>query len=136
MATKQCKGTTRKGTQCPNHSGADGFCFVHSPNRAKERAEARKRGGQNRATPHVADAGTIPAEIKTVADVLKVLQYTLIELIAQPNGVIRARALIACALGFLKALEVGELEKRLEAVEAILKSNGGKQNEQGTSEPH
>lgn len=118
----QCKAKTKAGVQCSNGGGESGYCFVHNPAEAVKRASARKRGGVHRAAQHGGDSTTIPDDVKSVADVLKVLQYTLQELIVQPNGVIRARALISCAMGFLKALEVGELETRLEQVEAILKS--------------
>jgi hypothetical protein len=61
--------------------------------------------------------------VKTVDDVLAVLDYTMAEMLVQENGIVRARALISLALAYLKGLEVGELEERLEAIEIALKGD-------------
>lgn len=45
-----CTATTADGNPCPNAALAGGqFCFTHDPDKAAERDEARKRGGQARA---------------------------------------------------------------------------------------
>lgn len=45
-----CSATTADGKSCPN-AALDGgqFCFMHDPDKAAERDEARRRGGQARA---------------------------------------------------------------------------------------
>jgi hypothetical protein len=50
--TQRCRATTSKGKQCSGFVIADSeYCFTHSPEHAEERAQARQRGGKNRAAP-------------------------------------------------------------------------------------
>jgi predicted transcriptional regulator len=94
------------------------FCFTHAPERAKERARAHKRGGQNRITPKV---GTWNKRIATIADALDCLNDLILpDLIALENTVPRARALIAAIESAIRAIDAGELETRLTALERIL----------------
>lgn len=45
----RCKGQNADGKGCSAQPvRADGFCYWHSPATADERAEGRRRGGQNR----------------------------------------------------------------------------------------
>jgi hypothetical protein len=60
--------------------------------------------------------------VVTVKDAMRILSYTLAELLPMGNGIARARALISCALAFAKIVEVGEMETRLAAIETTLKS--------------
>ena len=117
---KPCQSTTRKGHACGAPAGASGYCFIHDPARAKERAAARRRGGLKRVTPHGGDAGNLPAEIRTLSGVLALLDYTRLELVAMDNGIARARALISLASAYTEAIKIGELEQRLEALEAVV----------------
>jgi hypothetical protein len=46
---QQCRATTKNGKQCSGYAVAGGeFCFTHSPDHARARAEAHRRGGENR----------------------------------------------------------------------------------------
>lgn len=116
----RCKAKKKNGERCPNAAGASGFCFTHDPARGAERAKARRRGGAARLVPHGGDPANLPAAVRSVADVQAVLDYTLRELVPHDNGIQRARALVSLSLACLKALEVGELEARLEQIEAAL----------------
>jgi hypothetical protein len=83
------------------------FCFTHAPERAKERARAHKRGGQNRITPKV---GTWNKRIATIADALDCLNDLILpDLIALENTVPRARALIAAIESAIRAIGAGEM---------------------------
>lgn len=97
------------------------FCFTHSPERAAERATARKLGGYNRHTPHAGDPSTIPPKIATVEDAGALLSYVLAELLVMDNGIARARALLSAYEMYLKSIEQTEIIKRLEALEAMQK---------------
>lgn len=47
---RRCRGRTRSGALCKAPAvGPDGWCWYHHPERAEERAEARRRGGLARA---------------------------------------------------------------------------------------
>jgi hypothetical protein len=115
---KQCKARTRKGSRCPNAAGESGYCFTHDPNRKKERAAARKLGGLRRRRSGVSGE---PVEIKTPADVLKLINSVIADAMQLDNSPSRARVLLQAASAASSALEAGELEERLEAVEATLK---------------
>lgn len=121
----ECQVMTKRGKVCRAAAlkGSD-YCYMHSPERAGERAAARRLGGQHRGS-HALEASSLPAKVRTVEDVLAVLDYTREELAALDNGIPRARALIALAGSYLQALEVGELEARLEALEAALPAKTG-----------
>jgi len=117
----QCNATTARGRPCgaPAQQGRP-YCFAHDPDRAAERTDARRLGGHNRRTPKVGDAGEYPTRLRSVADVQAVLERALVDTWAQENSGQRTQALVRLAQGALKALEVGELEERLAALEARL----------------
>lgn len=128
--SKRCKAKTKRGQPCGAAAGRSGYCAFHDPAHGKARAEGRKRGGQNRTTPHAGDESKLPAEVRSVPDVMAILDYTMRELLPQDNGIARARVLVSLALAYLRALDVGELEGRLEAIEQALKI--GATNEQAS----
>lgn len=101
--------------------GADGLCSFHSPAYAGRRAEGHKRGGQRHRIPHKGDLTVLPERVRTLEGVLSILNYTLMELLAHENSIVRARALIALSSAFIAAISAGELEARLDAVESALK---------------
>jgi len=93
------------------------YCFIHDPSQAKKRAQARKKGGENRYTPHFADPSKLPANVAGLEDANKILGYTLAEVIGMDNSIARARVLLALYDSFVKSFEIGELEKRIQALE-------------------
>jgi len=117
----QCTATTADGKRCraPALQGRP-FCFAHDPERAQERADARQRGGYNRRTPKATDPEGYPTRLRSVGDVQAVLERALADTWAQENSGARTQALVRLAHGALKALEVGDLEGRLAALEARL----------------
>ena len=105
---ERCGGYAVKGSR---------YCFTHDPTRGKQRAEARKLGGHNRQTAKT--AGDYPGDVDSAGDVLRILNATLLDTWEQENSAQRSRT-IGYLLGVaLKALEVGELEHRLETLEQI-----------------
>lgn len=118
----QCKAKTASGKPCrakPIKNSA--FCFIHDPSQGAKRAEARKRGGYRNRTPHAGDPESLPAQVQTLADAQRILDYTLREILPMENSLQRARVLIALFDAFAKAIEVGEFEARLAALEARVK---------------
>lgn len=115
-----CKATTKAGKTCNGFAVGDGdFCFAHSPDRAAERADARRRGGHARHGRKLGTAATgeTVVTIATVGDILKLLEDTANDLYGLENSISRARALISLAGTATKTLEISEIEKRLEALE-------------------
>jgi len=82
---------------------------------AAKRADARKRGGQNRRAGKQSKHGRY--SIKTVGEVLKALEDALNDAISLENSHARARTIGYLCQISLKALEVGEIERRLGALE-------------------
>ena len=121
----QCTATTTNGKACgaPALQGRP-FCYAHDPERAQERADARRRGGYNRRTPKAHAPEGYPTRLRSVDDVTALLEATLRDTWAQENSGARTQALVRLAHGALKALEVGELEERLAALEARLEGGG------------
>lgn len=122
----ECKGIKSDGQPCRAHpkNGAD-YCFLHDPARGGEAAQARKRGGQRVRPGHAAAVDALPAQVRTLDDVLAVLDYSLREALPLENSVARGRLLVAIAHAFIEAIKTGELENRMAAIEAALKVREG-----------
>ena len=119
---KRCKATKRDGRPCQAWSVAGSeFCFWHDPARAADRARASANGGHARHGRHLVstDDGE-PVSVADVADVLALLERAVNDVLTLENSIARARALGYLAGAALRALEVGQLEQRLEALEVIL----------------
>ncbi len=121
MPKKQCQATNRNGEPCDAPANESGFCFTHDATKGKERAIARRKGGLQRLTPHVADVSIVPKETRSIKDVMIILNYALQESLVLQNSIQRGRLLVSIAHGYIEALKVGEMEQRLEAVEMALK---------------
>jgi|SRR5581483_646968 hypothetical protein len=121
MSKRTCKAITKNGTRCPNAASASGFCFTHDPTRGKERAQARKLGGTRNRVPHNGNADALPKQVRTLPDVLAILDYALAETLPMENSIQRGRLLVALSHAFIEAIKEGELEQRVEAIERALK---------------
>lgn len=128
MATtaKTCQATTKRGQPCQSPAGADGFCFWHSPARAAERAEARSKGGKAR---HGRAITYIPGEegeisLENARDVLKLIERAANDALKMERSLSRSRTLGSLAAVALKAVEVTELEARIEALEQLINPTG------------
>ena len=93
------------------------LCYWHDPSVARERAEARRLGGLRRrrekATSQVFDWGGL----ENVEEIRRVLEVAVIDTLGLDNSPARSRTLGYLASLSLKALEVGELEERVAALE-------------------
>lgn len=126
MSKKQCQATNKRGESCSASANETGFCFTHDATKGKERAIARRKGGLQRITPHVADASIVPTRTRSIEDAMVILDYTLQESLVLPNSIQRGRLLVSIAHGYIEALKIGEMEQRLEAIENAM--NLRKQN--------
>lgn len=115
----RCAALTMGGRPCmATRQRESDFCFHHDPARARERAEARKRGGRNRLGAHDSRGARESVEIRSVRDVLGILEEAISDTLAEAPSQARARTLAYVALAALRTLEVGELESRIAALEA------------------
>lgn len=114
----KCQSFKTNGGECSAHAGASGYCFAHDPGRGAERAAARKLGGLRRSTKHGGNSGKVPAAIRTLSDVLSLLDYAKDECLALENGTQRGRLLIALAAAYTETITAGELEQRVSELEA------------------
>ncbi len=118
----KCKSKTSSGQPCQAQAiSGSRFCFVHDPSQGAKRAKARKKGGLNRSTPHSGDALQVAAKPRSIQDTFSILDYVLAEALAGENGTQRNRLLVSIAVSYVDALSVGELEKRLEQLEKLMK---------------
>jgi hypothetical protein len=114
---KKCE--YRKGNRrCKNYAlTGDEFCFFHSPKKAKERAQAQRKGGKKALGEKKRVLVGSNIQIKNTIDVITLLNETINQV---RTGEIEVK--IANAVGYLsgiclKALEQGDIEKRLEVLE-------------------
>jgi hypothetical protein len=118
----KCKAKTSSGQPCQAQAiKGSKFCFIHDPASGHARALARKQGGKRRRVLHAGDPEAIPAQIRTIDDVLKVLDYALAEAMPLENSIQRGRLIVAIADAFVEVIKIGELESRLAAIESALK---------------
>jgi len=120
----QCKYIKQNGQRCrANSINGSEFCFFHSPEiSAEKRKEASSRGGKKNT--HRVSTPLKPVSFNKTGDVSKVLAET-INLVR--SGQIEVN--IAKCIGYLsgqllKAMEVSELENRIEKLEEIVLKGG------------
>ena len=93
------------------------FCFTHDPTQGAARAQAHKRGGERRRAIHGADPSAIPTKVRSLTEIMAILDFALAEVLVMENSIQRARVLISLSDAYLKGFEMGELQARLEQLE-------------------
>lgn len=130
---KQCAAITKAGHQCSNAPVAGSeYCFIHAPETARQRSEARKKGGMARhgravgsvtsalAVAKAAGVSVPKISLKTVDDVQRLLETCANNLLTLEKSIARERALASVAATALEVIKVGNLEDRLRALEERL----------------
>ena len=93
---------------------------MHSPEYAEEVGEARRLGGLRRRR-EVAVSGAFDfVGLETVVDIRRLLVVAVLDTLGLENSIARNRTLAYLATSAIKLLEVGELEQRLESLEAAV----------------
>jgi hypothetical protein len=102
--------------QCKAYAttGSD-YCFMHGG--SVEAKAARLKGGLHR-SPVARVSGDVPIVIASMEDVLKLINATIADSWQLENSPARSRVLLACASTAIEALQVGEFERRLQALES------------------
>lgn len=117
----RCKATTQSGQPCEMACLANSdWCFAHAPEKGRERAAARKRGGLNRRAPAPSGDQIPPTDLRDVRSIQELLERVVTDTLAQENSAQRSRTIGYLAGLLLKAVEVGEFEARLAAIESSL----------------
>lgn len=113
MASTGCQATNQKGKPCEAAplTGRP-YCFAHDPEAAEARDTARRRGGE-----HSRRRPVELVELRSAEDVRAALERILAETLALKNSVRRNRAAGYLLSILLKAVEAGELEERIAALE-------------------
>ncbi|MBI4498977.1 MAG: hypothetical protein HY689_13880 [Chloroflexi bacterium] len=120
---RTCAHIKTSGQPCGAPPLRDGpFCFWHAPDKAEEVVEAQRLGGLRRKREKTIAAAYVLEGLRDVEQVRRVLEIALVDTLSLDNGVPRNRTLVSIAQAGLKAMEVGELEERLAALEAAVKS--------------
>ena len=125
MKHRRCERIKLDGSRCRAQARAGKkFCTFHDPGLANERAEGRRRGGRTRSRPAVVlPPGSPDLPLKTVADVITAVGMTINQ---TRRGELDVR--VANAVGYLSsvllhALNDGEIEQRIAALEAELRKD-------------
>ena len=119
----RCRATRKDGTPCRTPVVGDApYCFGHDPAAAVKRTEARRRGGQNRAT------AKRLAKLMTVrlVPVREQLEGALGDVLADRLSPQQATAAAAVARALLAVLQAGELEERLRKLEESQPQQSGR----------
>ena len=121
MSQSSCRAAKDDGQPCRAPRLRDSeFCFWHSPEHAEEAAEAQRLGGLRRRR-EKAVAGAYDFDgLDSVPKARRLLEIAALDSLALENSVARSRTLAYLAQVALKALEVGELAERIEALERLV----------------
>ena len=116
-----CAGMKENGQPCRASKLRDSdYCLMHSPEHAEDVAEARRLGGLRRRR-EVAVSGAFDfVGLETVADIRRLPEVAVLDTLGMENSIARNRTLAYLATTAIKLLEVGELEQRLESLEAAV----------------
>ena len=121
ISESACRAKKDNGQPCraPRLSDSE-FCFWHSPEHAEEAAEAQRLGGLRRRR-EKAVAGAYDFDgLDSVPKARRLLEIAALDSLALENSVARSRTLAYLAQVALKALEVGELAERIDALERLV----------------
>jgi hypothetical protein len=93
---------------------------MHSPEHADEMAEARRLGGLRRRREKTVSGAYDFEGLADVGQVRRLLEIAVLDTLSLENSVARSRTLAYLAQVALKALEVGEFDERLDALERLV----------------
>ena len=121
MTTRSCQALKENGEPCQQAPLRDSsFCFWHSPDHTKEAAEARRLGGRRRKREGTLSGAYDFDGLDSVPKVRWLLEVAALDTLSLENSVARSRTLAYLAQVALKALEVGELAERIDALERLV----------------
>jgi hypothetical protein len=118
---KTCKGVTRAGQPCrANPADESEYCAFHDPEHADAVQEGRRVGRQRRKRETTLAAAFDFESLRTIPNIQRLVDVAAFDALALDNNIARVRVLAYLAQTAMKLVEVGEMEERLQAVEAAL----------------
>ena len=123
----QCKATASSGEPCRAKPHKEGLCFFHSD--PKKAAELGRKGGRRRAV-YSPDGLKEFAAPRSAADLRDLLAQSIIEIRSGKLDPKLANSISYLGAGFLRALEVSDLETRLQTLEERTENDDGKSQAQ------
>jgi len=107
---ERCRATPMRG---------EDFCFWHHPEHTEEAAEARRLGGLRRRKERITQGAYDFEGLESVTQIRRLLEVSVVDTLSLESSIARSRTLAYLAQMALKALEVGELEERVRALEQV-----------------
>jgi hypothetical protein len=121
MASRFCKARTTKGEPCGGTPLRESdFCVFHDPDHSDVVQEARRAGGQRRKREATLATAYDFQGLTSIADIRRLIEVAAFDALGLDNNINRVRALGYLAQVATALLEKGEMEDRLQAVEAAL----------------
>jgi hypothetical protein len=119
----RCKALNAKGQPCAGWAMSSGYCWVHNPEVAEERHKARVLGGATNQAQHSprVNLGQVPKEIRTIEDILVLMDFAKDEILMLNNGLNRNKALVQLASTYAAILKDGDMEDRVGDLETVIK---------------
>ncbi len=117
---RQCAFLSQGGKPCRAAPLLDSqFCFMHSPERIKDRQEARRLGGLRGRRESTISNAYQPDSLTSVEGIRRIVEVAVLDTLAMENSIARSRTLAYLAQVALHTLEVGNLEERIAALEEL-----------------
>ena len=117
---RHCQAVTADGRGCRSFAvNEKGWCYIHDPEKAAQRTEARSKGGKHSARASRIDK-LMPPRLKPV---YALLERSMAEVYKGNLKPATGTALAAIARACVAVLEAGELEERVRDMETKLQDN-------------
>ncbi len=118
MSPRICAGVRKDGTPCRTVATADGYCFAHSAACQERTARARAQGGKN-SSRAVRARKRMGADLHDIAKLLEDAMRDVAKGAMLPQ---QGSALASLAGAWLRLHEAGEVQARIEELEARLEA--------------
>ena len=120
-AKRSCAAKNERREPCRQPPLRDGeHCFWHDPAHADEATEARRLGGLRRRREKAVEGAYDIEGLEDVPAIRRLIEVAVLDTLSLENSIARSRTLAYLSQVALKALEVGEFEERLRALEATV----------------
>lgn len=121
MTSRNCKARNSKGDPCRGTPMRESdFCVFHDPDHAEVVQQARSAGGQRRKREATLATAYDFQGLTSVQEIRRLVEVAAFDALSLDNNINRVRALAYIAQIAIGLLEKGEMEERLQAVEAAL----------------
>ena len=121
MTTKSCKSRTSQGEPCRGTPMRDSdFCVFHDPDHAEVVQQARSAGGQRRKREATLATAYDFQGLTSIDEIRRLIEVAAFDALGLDNSINRVRALAYLAQVASTLLEKGEMDERLQAIEAAL----------------